>query len=110
MKNFVKPGDVVTRTAPAGGVVSGNGYMIGQQFVVATADVAAGLPFEGVTRGVVSLAKAAGAWVEGVKVFWSVANKNVDAVATGNVLIGVADAAAAAPDTTGWVWLDGSPR
>lgn len=111
MINYVKPGEVVTRTAPVGGVVSGTAYLIGSLLVVATVTAAAGELFEGLTHGVVTLPKATGeAWTEGAKVYWDNTAKKITTTASGNTLVGVADAAAASSDTTGNVRLDGVAR
>ena len=110
MNNFIKPGDVMTWTAPSGGVVSGTGYKIGQCFCVATGTVAEGKPFEGMCCGVVSLPKATGAaWTEGALVYWDDTAKNVTTTSTGNLRLGVAGKAAASGDTTGTVRLSGTP-
>lgn len=58
--NFVQDGDVLTLTAPAGGVVSGGLYAIGNLVVVAIVTAAAGQPFAGRTHGVWSVPAAAG--------------------------------------------------
>lgn len=103
MKNNTQDGDVLTMVAPSGGVVGGNGYLIGSLFGVAVASIAVGLDFELATRGVFTLPKAAtitpGA---GVKLYWDDTNKNVTTTASGNTLIGVhaAKAAAGASDAT----------
>jgi len=69
--NFIQPGNVLTLTAPAGGVVSGAGYMIGDLFVVALHDAAEGAAFEGQCVGVWQLPKKSGeAWTEGAAIYW----------------------------------------
>ena len=106
-KNFVKPGNVVTLTAPTGGVVSGLGYLIGSLFVVATVDVAQTLPFEGAVEGVWSLLKtSAQAWTEGQKIYWNTATNLASNDSSTGPLIGVAVAAAANPSATGQVRLN----
>lgn len=111
MNNFIKPGKTMTFTAPGGGVVSGTTYLIGNQLVVATNTVAAGLPFEGVTEGVFSVPKAGSqAWAEGVAVYWDNAAKVFSTAATvGFYRAGTAAEAVAggAGDTTGKVRLSG---
>ena len=57
MKNYVQSGGTVTLTAPAGGVVGGNAYLIGSLFVVAVFSAAASMPFAGKTIGVFELSK-----------------------------------------------------
>lgn len=109
MKNFLETGKIMTYTAPAGGVTSGNGYLIGGLFVVAQASVGAGLPFEGVTEGVFTLTKATGegALVEGQPVYWDVANTRVSIDATVGLPIGTVAAAALTGDTSCSVRLHG---
>lgn len=58
--NFVQDGAVVTCIAPAGGVVSGGIYAIGQLVVVAVAAAAVGAEFQGHTDGVWSIPATAG--------------------------------------------------
>lgn len=110
MNNFLKPGNTMSYTAPAGGVVSGGGYLIGALFVVATGTVAAGLPFEGTTAGMFTLAKTTGegALVEGQPAYWDVVNAKFSIDPTvGQLPIGTVAAAALTGDTTGTVRLHG---
>ncbi len=88
MKNFVQTGASLQTTAPAGGVVSGNGYLIGSRFGVAQVSAAAGAIFEHANEGVFSLPKAAQAMAEGVKLYWDDTAKVVTTTATSNTLIG----------------------
>ena len=106
--NFLQPGDVVTLTAPTGGVVSGNGYVVGALFVIAMGDAAQTVPFEGALTGVSILPKASGAIDEGAKVWWDTSPGNVvNATQAGAFPIGTAVAAAGVGDTTVNVRLDG---
>ena len=95
MKNFRHEGRMVPCTAPAGGVISGNGYKVGDLFGVAAATADEAGPFELAVEGVYRLPKAAGVIAEGVKVYWSAANSNVTTTASGNTLIGHAVGASA---------------
>lgn len=113
MNNFVQRGDVITLTAPSGGVVSGGVYLIGGLLVVAAADVAQTLPFEGKVTGVFDVTKVGSqAWTEGAKVYWDNGNTRFTTTSGGNTLAGVAVAAvgAGAGETTGRVRLDGVTR
>lgn len=114
MQNYRQPGDIITLTAPGGGVTVDLGYLIGSIFVVATATVAAGLEFEGRVTGVLELVKDAGtAWTEGELIYWDdSANNCVDASGStaGKLLIGVAAASALSGALVGEVRLNGSGR
>jgi len=113
MINFHQPGDVVTLTAPSGGVVSGRFYKIGSLLVCATADVAQTLPFEGKTTGVFRVTKVGSqAWTEGLIVYWDTGNARFTSTSGGNQQAGVALEAvgAGAGETTGLVRLDGIAR
>jgi predicted RecA/RadA family phage recombinase len=110
MNNFIQPGDDMTFTAPSGGVVSGNAYLIGALLVVAKNTVAEHLPFPGAAKGVVTLPKHTGtAWTEGELLYWDDGAGEITTVATSNTRAGVAAAAAASGDTTGTVRLSGVP-
>lgn len=105
-KNFVQPGHVLTLTAPAGGVVSGNGYLIGALFVVALISAPEGQQFEGQCTGVFRLPKtSAQAWAEGAAIYWDADKGEATTTATDNTLIGHAAAAAANPSDYGNVRL-----
>ena len=106
-KNYVQEGDVIDLIAPVGGVVSGNGYLIGTLFVVALVTAAAGASFAASVEGVWVLPKtSAQAWTEGQKVFWDNTNHRADSDATVGQLIGVAIVVAANPTATGVVRLN----
>lgn len=91
MKNFVQHGDTVTLSAPAGGVVSGGGYLIGALFGVAAQTVPAGQPFDLEVKGVFDLPRADGAvFTPGAPVFWDTAVQACNVEAEGRFRIGVA--------------------
>jgi len=98
MINYVQPGDVCTFTAPVGGVVSGNAYLIGSLFVVAAISALAGEEFEGKINGVFNLPKAAGALAEGAPAYWDNDAKVVTGTNTADRLIGAITKAALAGD------------
>lgn len=110
MRTFIQEGDCLTLTAPTGGVVSGQGYLIGAVFVVATVTAAAGAKFAGCVMGVFELPKTGSqAWAEGQKIYWDNANARADSDSSVGPFIGCATAAVAngAGDTTGTVCLLG---
>lgn len=97
MKLYVKKGQVLTLTAPSGGVVSGTAYLIGTVLVVATESVAQTLPFEALVLGVVDLPKPADEiWTENEKLYWDNSAKKITSTASANTLVGVAVAPIAA--------------
>jgi predicted RecA/RadA family phage recombinase len=94
-KNIKKtPADKVTFVAPAGGVVSGQGVVIGALFLVALFDAAAGEQCEGLRTGIVELSKltnAGSGGAPGAKAYWNTAGSKVTAASAGGVLIGCFD-------------------
>ena len=102
-----QPGVSIELTAPAGGVVANEGYMVGELFVIAAnGDVAAGKPFVGQAAGVFEIDKvSAQAWAEGDVIYWDDSGKLASNV-SGDRAIGRAIAAAANPTSTGLVKLD----
>ena len=108
MRNYVQQGDVMTFTAPAGGIASGAGFLVGSLFVIAAFAAEAGQPVEGALVGVYELPKvSAQAWAQGAKVYWDDAAKLVTTTAGGNTLIGSAALAASNPSALGQVRLNG---
>lgn len=107
MRNFNQTGDVVTLTAPGGGVTAGTALLISSLVVVPATTVAAGLPFDAHVAGVFVLAKATGnAWVEGQVLYYDSSNNNFVVAASATARrAGSAVAAAASGDTTGVVRL-----
>ena len=111
MNNFSKPGDVVTMTAPGGGVVAGAVVRIGTTVGIATNTVAAGLPFELALKGVFLVPKIAGvAWAEGALLYHDSAANNFGTVVSATTMrAGSAAVAALSGDTTGFIRLTGQP-
>ncbi len=108
MKNYIQPGNIITVTAPTGGVTSGAGLLVGNLFGIATANAAAGADVEISTTGVFDLPKAANAtFTEGQRVSWDATNAQVVAPASGMIPIGIATEAAANGTTTALIRLDG---
>jgi predicted RecA/RadA family phage recombinase len=108
MKNFIQRGDIITVTAPTGGVTSGQGVLIGNLFGVAATTVAEGESAEIATVGVYELPKLASAVIAaGDRVAWDDTAKQVVLPGTGMVPIGVATIAAGNGVATVRVRLDG---
>ena len=106
MKNFIRDGDRIPLTAPAGGVVAGRGYLIGDLFVVAVATAAAGVTFTAQAEGVIDHAKTSGqALAEGAAIYWDNVGFQLTTTVASNKKIGHAAAAALAGDATGRVRL-----
>jgi predicted RecA/RadA family phage recombinase len=76
MKNHVAERNTVTLIAPTGGVVKGQGYLIGGRFVVALATVAQTLEFSGLTRGVVDF-ESSEDWTAGARCFYDLTEHTV---------------------------------
>jgi predicted RecA/RadA family phage recombinase len=109
MKNFVKPGYIVTKTHSAA-VVSGQAILNGTELVVATGAYAANAEGEYVRAGVVSIVKQpALAIAQGVEVYWDDTNKRITTTASGNTLCGVSDKAALAGDAEVEILLNKHP-
>jgi predicted RecA/RadA family phage recombinase len=107
---FIQAGEVMTFTAPTGGVTAGTPVLIGGLLVVPRETVAQTLPFDGDAEGVHALPKAdSQAWTEGAVIYWDNAAKNCTTVSTANYRVGVAAAAVASTAglTTGLVRLNG---
>ena len=108
MKTYIQPGDTITATAPTGGLLSGQGAVIGAIFGVAAFDAAQGDPVELVTRGVFTLPKSAGVIEEGAAVWWDDAAKTVENASDTDLFpIGICVGGAADDDATCAVRLDG---
>ena len=110
--NYKQPGHVLTLTAPSGGVVSGQGYIIGGIFVIALHDAAQTEPFEGQRVGVFTLTKNADAsgkdFAEGEAVFWDNTEKRLDKTGTGFFPVGYVAKAAASAATSAELVLTGT--
>lgn len=108
MKNFVKPGHMMTVPAPAD-TLSGDLVVVGSMFGVAATSALAGADVEIKCGGVFELPKLnAQAWTVGAPVYWDPAVKTVTTAAGALAKIGVAAAAAANPSAIGRVRLNGS--
>lgn len=107
--NYKQPGNSINLTAPSGGVTSGNGYVIGNTFVISAVTAAVGASFAGSPVGVYELTKDSGdTGAEGADVYWDNTNKKVEfASATGLFKIGTLTEAATSGKTTAIVRLNG---
>ncbi len=100
-KNYIQPGHTITVAAPTGGVLSGNGVLIGTLFGIAQYDAVEGADVEILTEGVVEIGKTSALQIDvGDRLFWDATNKVVNKTATAQVCIGVAVSAAANPSGT----------
>lgn len=108
MKNFIQRGDMVTITAPTGGVTSGQAVLVGNLFGVGAKTAAEGESVEMATVGVYELPKLASAVIAaGARVAWDDTAKQVVLPGTGMVPIGIATLAAGNGVATVRVRLDG---
>lgn len=108
MKNHIQKGDIITVPAPAGGIASGEGAIIGNIFGVAAYAAAVGDPVELATTGVYQLPKAnAAVLTVGARVAWNNTAKNINVPGAGRFPVGVATEAAGNGITSVAVRLDG---
>lgn len=108
MQNYIQNGQVITVAAPAGGVTSGEGLIVGNIFGVAAYSAAEGDPLELATTGVYQLPKATAAVLTvGARVAWDNTAKNINAPGAGRLPVGVATEAAGNGITSVAVRLDG---
>lgn len=99
---------MITVTAPAGGVASGEGVLIGNLFGVAATTAAEDQSVEVATVGVYELPKLASAVIgAGARVAWDDTAKQVVLPGAGKVPIGIATLAAGNGAITVRVRLDG---
>jgi len=108
-KLYRQAGDSLTLIAPAGGVVSGTGYVIGNLFVVAEGTAAAGELFVGNAEGMHNLAhQATEGMTAGQIAYWDDTLKTVrNATAAGRFIIGAVPDAVGASDALAPVRLNG---
>jgi predicted RecA/RadA family phage recombinase len=108
MKNHIQKGDVITVPAPAGGIASGEGVIVGNVFGIAAYSAAVGEPVEVSTVGVYQLPKATAAVLTvGARVAWDNTAKNINLPGTGRFPVGIATEAAGNGITSVAVRLDG---
>ncbi|PQO21832.1 hypothetical protein C2I36_16245 [Rhodobacteraceae bacterium WD3A24] len=108
MKTYIQNGHVITATAPAGGITSGDALITGSIFGIAAYSAAEGDPVELATTGVYKLPKASAAVLAvGARVAWDNTAKEVTTPAAGRFPIGVAVEAAGNGVTSVAVRLDG---
>jgi predicted RecA/RadA family phage recombinase len=90
-KNYIQPGHTITVAAPTGGVLSGNGVLIGTLFGIAQYDAVEGADVEILTEGVVEIGKTSALQIGvGDRLFWDATNKVVNKTATAQVCVGIA--------------------
>lgn len=108
MKNFIQNGTMISITAPAGGVTSGQGVIVGNIFGIAAKTAAEGESVEIATTGVYELPKAPSAVIAfGARVSWDDTGKQIVLPDTDMYPIGTAVLAAGNGVTTLRVRLDG---
>ena len=91
MQNYAHDGRHVTVPAPAGGVTSGQGVLIGKLFGVAIASASEDDPVVLVTEGVVYLPKASTqTQALGARLYWDAGNGQLTTAATGNEQVAIA--------------------
>src|SRR6266536_5819573 len=90
-KTYIQPGQTITIAAPTGGVLSGDGVLIGTLFGIAQYDAVEGADVEILTEGVIEIGKTSALQIGvGDRLFWDATNKVVSKTATAQVCVGVA--------------------
>jgi predicted RecA/RadA family phage recombinase len=108
MKNFIQNGDMITVTAPVGGVASGQGLLVGNLFGIAATTAAESDAVEIATTGVFDLPKDGTAVIaQGGRVAWDDTAKEIALPGAGLFPVGVAVAAAGNGATSVRVRLNG---
>lgn len=108
MKNFIQKGDSITMPAPAGGVTSGSGVIVGTLFGVAASTAVEGELVSLATVGVYELTKPISTtFTSGGAVSFDIATRQCVAPGSGKHPIGAAIEAAGNGSTTVKVRLDG---
>jgi predicted RecA/RadA family phage recombinase len=108
MKNYIQNGDIITVTAPVGGVTSGQGILVGSLFGIVAATAAEGESAEIATTGVFDLLKDVATLIDvGDRVAWDDTAKQVALPGAGLYPVGIAVTAAGNGTTTVRVRLDG---
>ena len=108
MRTYIQDGNTLSLLAPYD-VAAGAAFKVGSIVAVATSAALSGAAVEGLTTGVVEVAKvSAQAWTVGAPIYWDNSAKLFTTTSTSNTLAGVAVAVAANPSATGRVRLNGS--
>ena len=108
MKTFIQPGNVISVTAPAGGVTANHGLLVGSLFGIAAYDALEGEYTEIATAGVFNLNKDAATVInQGDRVAWDDTAKEIALPGAGLYPVGIATLAAGDGATTVRVRLDG---
>ena len=108
MKNYIQNGDMITVTAPVGGVTSGQGVLVGSLFGVVAATAPEGDAVEIATTGVFDLPKDAATIIDlGDRVAWDNTAKEIAQPGVGLYPVGIAVMTAGNGTTTVRVRLDG---
>lgn len=102
MKNLIRQKAINLPLIAPYAVKSGDPFMVGSIFAIASTDADVGQPVEGVTEGEFSLPKTAGeAWAPGTKLFWNAGTKALTTTAGGNTQVALATTASASAAITG---------
>lgn len=112
MRNAFRPdGRSFPFTVPyAGGILAGQGMLVGAFFGVAATDGAQNAIIECSCAGEFALTKEpALAITQGARVFWDNTNRRITTTATGNFQVGICTVAAAGADAVVRVWLNRVP-
>lgn len=109
MKNYICTGERIDVIAPAGGLSSGDPFVIGSKIGIVLSGGSEGETVVCATEGVFELPKAVGAINQGQKLYFDGTAKKITTVAAGNTLAGYAFRAALSGDATAFVTLTDDP-
>ena len=108
MKTFIQPGNVISVTAPAGGVTANHSLLVGSLFGIITCDALEGESVEIATAGVFDLSKDAATVIsQGDRVAWDDTAREIALPGVGLYPVGIATLAAGDGASTVRVRLDG---
>ena len=109
MKQYLQSGAKVNLTAPAGGVVGGQGVQVGSIFGYVSADTAAGDTMVVNVHGIFGpvTTDTGAAWAEGDVLYWDNTNSRLTKTASTNLKVGACAAAKLAGDVISTVYLPG---
>jgi predicted RecA/RadA family phage recombinase len=110
MQNYVQDGESLTLTAPRA-LLSGEGFLVGDVFAVASGAAGSGATVVGNRRGVFNLTTlSTDTATVGVKAYWDNTNFRITTTASTHKIVGVFAATKSSGPAVGTILLDGVIR